>query len=110
MSHPVSNAVSARSHAPGMALSPTFISGCLDREWAAIRARPRCIARARTWAVTDRPFADLDELLTLAGNRVPPTPATDEVLARLVTVARDDDLAARVVLQRILPGLLATAR
>ena len=46
------------------------------------------------------------------------SPATDvsrprshnDVLLRLVELAREDDLAARIVIQRLLPGLLSTAR
>lgn len=42
-------------------------------------------------------------------NRSSAVPTTDEVLRRLVLAARTDDLAARVVLQRLLPGLAAVA-
>ncbi len=92
--------------APGTPL----VSGRLDREWAAIRRRPRVLATVRSWGVTDRPFDDLDELLALAGYRVPLSAATNAVLVRIVERAATDDLAARIVLQRILPGLLATVR
>ena len=56
------------------------------------------------------PFDDLDELLALAGYRVEDTPTRNDVLVRLVELARTDELAARVVLQRVLPGLLAVVR
>ena len=79
----------------------------LDREWRAICRRPGTVERARAWGVTDEPIADLDELLERAGFRTAPSAVGHEVLRRLVDVARDDELAARVVLQRILPGLLA---
>jgi len=68
------------------------------------------LERARQWDVTDQPFDDLDQLLVLAGHRVTPTPATDAVLGALVEVGRSDELATRVVLQRMLPGLLAIVR
>ena len=46
-----------------------------------LRSRARVVARARSWGVTSRPFADLDELLALAGHgtaRTPrPTPCSD---------------------------------
>lgn len=53
---------------------------------------------------------DLDDLLRLAGFQQPADPASDRVLRRLVDLAAHDELAARVVLERILPGLLARAR
>ena len=77
---------------------------------AVIRRRPHLVARARRWSVTDQPFDDLDVLLTLAGHLAEPTAAADDVLGRLVGVARTDDLASRIVLQRLLPGLLAIVR
>ena len=93
-----------------IAATPPSFSVALDREWSLIRRRPRVVARARSWGVTAIPFDDLDELLALAGYRVEGTPAHNEVLLRLVELARTDDLASRVVLQRVLPGLLATVR
>ena len=65
--------------------------------------------------------ASLDEVLLAAGHRPPATaparPAGDDervpgdgVLAALAALSPDDDLAARIVLQRLLPGLSATAR
>ena len=90
--------------------SQRCLSARLDDEWATIRTRPRLVARARAWAVTDVPFDDLDELLALAGYRVQSTPARNDVLARLVAIARRDELAARIVMQRVLPGLLAIVR
>jgi hypothetical protein len=86
------------------------LSDRLDHEWTLIRSRPRVVARARRWGVTDRPFADLDGLLALAGHGTARTPEANEVLGRLVDAARVDELASRVVLQRLLPGLLATVR
>ncbi len=83
------------------------LSTSLDREWRALARRPIAVARARSWRVTDQPFDDLDELLVLLGFRTEHRPAHNERLLRLVEIARHDDLAARVVLQRVLPGLLA---
>ncbi len=89
---------------------PRPLSGRLDDEWRVIRRRPHLVERARRWSVTDQSFDDLDALLTLAGHLVEPTAAADGVLGRLVGVARTDDLASRIVLQRLLPGLLAIVR
>jgi hypothetical protein len=61
--------------------------------------------------VTAAPFASLDELLRLAGFKTDRSHGADEVLRALVAVAAGGDvLAARVVLQRLLPGLLAIVR
>ena len=87
-----------------------LLSELLDREWKALRHRRDVVATVRSWGVTPLPFADLDELLGLAGFRVAPTSEHNEVLLGLVAVARHDDLAGRIVLQRIMPGLLAVVR
>lgn len=89
---------------------PASLLTAFQREWSVMRFRSPHIARARSWGVTERSFADLDELLACAGYCRPSTAESDEVLRRLVAAARDDDLAARVVLQRVLPGLAAIAR
>jgi hypothetical protein len=78
------------------------------------------VARARRWGITVEPFDDLDQLLRLAGMwgataTVALAEGRDEadgndVVARLVELARHDDLAARIVLQRMLPGLLGMIR
>jgi hypothetical protein len=86
------------------------LSGRLDREWDRLTHRPEVLACVRSWRLTDRPFASLDALLALAGHRTAPTREADELLARLVAVAADEPLAVRIVLQRILPGLLAIVR
>ena len=86
------------------------INARLQREWDRLRYRPRQVQRARAWGVTDVVFDDLDGLLALAGFRTEATDETDEVLRRLVIRAADDELAARIVLQRVLPGLLALVR
>jgi hypothetical protein len=87
-----------------------LLSDRIDRQWRALRRRRDVVATVRSWGVTSRPFADLDELLELAGYRVAGTAENNEVLRRLVTLARHDDLAGLIVVQRILPGLLAAAR
>lgn len=101
----------------------------LDREWHALTSRPAALRRAHGWGL-GVPFAGLDELVAATGSSslhaaarlaaaacptAPglddrPLPSGDEVLARLVMVARRDDVAARVVLQRLLPGLVSRSR
>jgi hypothetical protein len=86
------------------------VAARLQREWDRLRHQSRAVQRAREWAVTDVVFTDLDGLLALAGFRTEGTCETEAVLRRLVIRAADDELAARIVLQRVLPGLLAVVR
>ena len=72
--------------------------------------RPDAVARANRWGVVPWRLAHLDELLRATGFGVEDTAAHNLVLARLVVIGRHDELAARVAMQRVLPGLLATAR
>lgn len=76
----------------------------LHREWQHLRRRPNLLDRVCTWGFG--PIADLDDLLALSGLDRSPVPSHDHALRRLVEIARTDDLAARVVVQRLLPGLL----
>jgi DNA-binding NarL/FixJ family response regulator len=103
----------------------------LAREWSALAERPAVLDRAARWEL-GVPFRSLDDVVTAAGYwsgreaRLAASaeacaqrgdeacavrdPAGDLVLARLLLAARSDDLAARVVLQRLLPGIVARAR
>ncbi|MDQ3737982.1 MAG: hypothetical protein M3337_02290 [Actinomycetota bacterium] len=90
----------------------SHIAARLDREWERLARHRPSIERARRWPVTDGPIDHLDEVLAAAGYGVSPDAtaaraSTDDnaVVRDLVRLARSDDLAARIVLQRILPGL-----
>jgi hypothetical protein len=83
----------------------------LQREWTLISSRRSSVEQASAWKLTARVIGSLDELLVLTGlGPGPVDPASDETMRRLVAVARHDDLAARVVLQRMLPGLSSIAK
>jgi hypothetical protein len=83
----------------------------LQREWNLLSCRRSAVSRATAWQLTPRAIESLDELLVLTGlGPGPVDPASDDTLRRLVTLARHDDLAARVVLQRMLPGLSTCAK
>lgn len=84
--------------------------GRLALEWTRLRSRPDHLRAASTWQIIDGPIGSLDEILGAVGYECDPTPDTERRLRRLVALARDDELAARIVLQRILPGLLAVVR
>jgi hypothetical protein len=81
----------------------------MAQEWNRLRRRPDVLADAERWGVVDDPVHDLDQVLHAIGyeSRIA---GTDERLRRLVLIAADDELAARVVIQRISPGLLAVVR
>lgn len=89
---------------------PHRLSRRLDHEWAALRRRRSALAAVGTWGLTPSPIVDLDEVLAATGYRQAAGPDHNETLRRLLALARTDDLAARIVLQRILPGLLAIVR
>lgn len=83
----------------------------LQREWDRLRYCPRTLQRVNDWKVVDHPLLSLDELLILAGFRgAKCDEAADQVLAAIVRRAHADQLAARIVLQRVFPPMLAIAR
>ena len=91
--------------------NPRYLLSRLQREWNLLNSRPSVVRRAAAWKLTPRVLLSLDELLVLTGlGTGPMESSSDETLGRLVALARHDDLAARVVLQRMLPGLSACAR
>lgn len=94
----------------GAAASRRGFARTLTSDWTRTARRSADVRRARSWAVVDVDFADLDELLTLAGYERRDDPAAEGVLRCLVDRARTDDLAARIVIQRIVPGLIGSTR
>ena len=98
------------ARAPSPTARPRCLSQRLDREWAYLNHRSEVLAEVRSWGLTDRHIRSLDDVLVLAGHRTEHTAEADQLLARLVGVARSNPLAARIVLQRILAGLLAIVR
>lgn len=88
----------------------------LDREWARMHCRPQALRRVRSWS-TDPELApvvqnirDLDDLVDATQPGVIGGGTGDEILRRLLTMAADEELAGRIVLQRILPGLISRSR
>jgi len=92
----------------------------LEREWQALNCRPAVLQRARSWGL-GVPFSSLDDVVLATGFRIRPAAVGSEqaaqcqdrvgdaVLAVLLRAARTDGVAARVVLQRLLPGLVGRA-
>jgi hypothetical protein len=93
---------------PAATLQPTLVTR-LQVQWDEITCSAPALTRARVW-FPDVTITDLDDILTLVGfhgRRI--DVEADARLLHLVTLARHDDLAARIVLQRIVPGLLTIA-
>jgi hypothetical protein len=83
----------------------------LQREWNLLSSRRSNLKRASAWQLTPRVLCSLDELLAVTGlGPVIADASSDETMRRLVVLAKHDDLAARVVLQRMLPGLSTCAK
>jgi hypothetical protein len=91
----------------------------LDIEWAHLRTSRRALRTARSWAsrYPGHPLADLVEELTdleqirrATQRRDRAERSDDTILLALVELARSDELAGRIVLQHLLPGLISNAR
>lgn len=82
----------------------------LDREWSQLRSRPALVRHAAGWAIVEGPLHDLDQILTAVGYQTAWTAANEAAMRNLVLRAAGDELAARIAIQRILPGLLAVVR
>lgn len=82
----------------------------LNREWCRLRSDPAALAQIDGWGLSLGRVEHLDDLLCAAGYARPvDDDEGDVVLACLVRLAAGDTLAARVVLHRILPGLIHAA-
>jgi DNA-directed RNA polymerase specialized sigma24 family protein len=82
----------------------------LVTEWGAIAAQPQTLRVINQWGLPGGPIEHLDEVLLRAGYGIDTKYENcDAFLFALVKRAAHDDLAARIVLQRILPPLIAIA-
>ena len=88
----------------------------LDAEWRHLRTARRSVDRARSWGDghPDHPLStivatstDLDDIVRATQRGARPAGVDDVILLRLVDLARADELAGRIVVQRLLPGLIS---
>lgn len=79
----------------------------LALEWTRLRTHPDALRRAAGWGLVQGTLSDLDQVLKAVGFETLGTSAAEQRLRQLVLAAADDELAARVLVQRLLPGLLA---
>ena len=85
--------------------------GRVVTEWARLCRRPAVLRTVNGWDFIDPPVAHLDDVLVRCGFGRPADDSDgDKVLWHLVTKARTDEVAARIVLHRILPALMSIAR
>lgn len=82
----------------------------LSQEWSRIARRPHAIDTANQWNLPGGPVDHLDVVLERCGfDQAGNHDHHDEYLSALTRIASHDDLAARIILQRILPGLVTIA-
>ncbi len=93
-----------------LATSRTNTGGRLALEWTRLRTDPAHLADAASWRLVDEPLTSLDQLLAAVGFDQPFGQATEIRFRRLVDIAASNDLAARIVIQRLMPGLLSVVR
>jgi DNA-directed RNA polymerase specialized sigma24 family protein len=89
------------------ASSRSTIARSLDHEWAVLRYHRAALERGAGWHVVRGHVRDLDAVVGATQAHVV---GSEQALRDLVERAATDQLAARVVLQRLLPGLGALAR
>jgi DNA-binding CsgD family transcriptional regulator len=101
---------------PSRSLSTSRFSHRLDAEWRHLRTARRTLDRTRSWGEDhpDHPLStlvamstDLDDIVHATQRGAMPAGVGDAILLRLVELARTDELAGRVVVQRLLPGLIS---
>ncbi|GDX33282.1 hypothetical protein LBMAG16_01130 [Actinomycetes bacterium] len=96
---------------PGLAQRPASPVSRLIKEWQLMSDRNRELEIVNSWSLPGSKVTHLDEVLVRAGfNTARDDSQGDQYLWLLVKQATSDELAARIVLQRILPPLLAIAR
>ncbi len=83
----------------------------LHAQWAQLSCQPAALAEARSWALPVESISSLDDLFAAYDTGHGMCGADDDpLMTALVRRARHSELAARIVLQRMLPGLAAGAR
>ena len=87
--------------------SPLSLGRRLDRDWLCLRTHRPSLARARSWQLLPAPVSVVDLDQFIVATQHDGGDEAERLLAGLVLVARSDDLAARIVVQRLLPGLVS---
>lgn len=82
----------------------------LEREWNRLIVDPTAIAKLESWTLNGRRFDSFSNLLHDTGYGCHDVKGSEALLRELVALAASERLAARCVLQRVLPGLVAAVR
>lgn len=94
--------------------APPSFAQRLDIEWDRLRTGRRSLRNARAWCADtpEHPLArlvtgveSLDDIIAATQRGVGEPGEDDAILLRLVELARHDDLAGRLIIQRLVPGL-----
>src|SRR5262249_29822055 len=116
VNRPVKSEVRGHRHRPPMPRHPRpfpphrSVARHLNEEWRRLAAAPGTSTHMSSWPLDLARFRHAAPLLAAAGRAGGlPMPAADRLLAVLARLARTDMLAARIVLQRMVPGLVSTA-
>lgn len=100
----------AMTPTPSTRLSRINLATSLMTEWQRMARQPHNIRRANSLGLPGEPVTHLQEVLSRSGlDDVSNADHFDEYLAQLVECAKSDDLATRMVFQRIMPGLISMA-
>jgi len=86
----------------------TQILEALDREWSELATSPRAHRALIRWTNTNTALAGNRDLAEVLVSRRDPANA-ESVLKALALLAPDDDLAARTLLQALIPGIVRLA-
>lgn len=106
-----SSARSEKANQKELPVAPEHLFAALDSEWQQLANAADSTQRLRRWATQDRAlgaFPDLPTLISYVQRRNEPV-ASDRVLLALLRLAPHDKLAARTVLQALVPGLRVVA-
>jgi hypothetical protein len=86
------------------------VSRQLNQEWYRLAADADTSSRVASWSAPLACYGDAASLLDAVGRDGGlPMAVADQLLAELVRVGRQDGLAVRIALQRVLPGLVRAA-
>ena len=96
--------------APNKNLNLRGIRAQLEQEWNHIVSDPNALKELTKWSFDGGCFNEFNELLRATGFGCVEVAGSESLLRQLVALAGHDRLAARVVLQRVLPGLVAAVR
>lgn len=95
----------------GLKQRPNSPVAKLIKEWELMTTRQKEVDVVNSWQLPGSRVSNLDQVLVRAGfNTARDDSKGDNYLWLLVKLASQDELAARIVLQRILPPLVAIAR